>query len=119
MTFVLRWLADEDFDADILRSVLRQLPTLDVVRVQDVVLSGRHDTEVLRWAALEDHVLLTHDLSTMKTYAYERIAADLAMPGVFVVSQALAISQAIEAIILVAECSVQGEWQGQVRHLPL
>lgn len=119
MTLVLRWLADEDFDADILRGVLRQLPTLDIVRVQDVGLSGHHDTEVLGWAAQEDRVLLTHDVSTMKTYAYERITTGLAMPGVFVVSQALAIGQAIEAIILLAECSVQGEWQGQVRHLPL
>jgi hypothetical protein len=119
MTLVLRWLADEDFDADIVRGVLRQLPTLDLVRVQDVGLSGHHDREVLAWAAHEDRVLLTHDISTMKTYAYERIAAGLAMPGVFVVSQALALGQAIEAIIFVAECSVHGEWEGQVRHLPL
>lgn len=100
MTLVLRWLADEDFDADILRGVLRQLPTLDVVRVQDVELSGHHDREVLAWAAQEDRVLLTHDVSTMKTYAYERSAAGLAMPGVFVVSQALAIGRLLRRLSL-------------------
>lgn len=41
------------------------------------------------------------------------------MPGVFVVNQSLAISHAIEAIVLVAECSLHSEWEGQVRFLPL
>lgn len=119
MSVSVRWLADEDFDADIVRGALRLLPTLDIVRVQDVGLSGQHDRVVLAWAAQEGRVLLTHDVSTMKTYAYERSSAGLAMPGVFVVNQALAISQAIEAIVLVATCSLAGEWEGQVCHLPL
>jgi hypothetical protein len=29
------------------------------------------------------------------------------------------IAQAIEDILLLAEYSVQGEWEGQVRYLPL
>jgi hypothetical protein len=31
---------------------------------------------------------------------------------------ALPIAQAIEEILLVAECSTDGEWEGQVRYLP-
>ncbi|HYU17699.1 MAG TPA: hypothetical protein VEQ11_03305 [Chloroflexota bacterium] len=41
------------------------------------------------------------------------------MPGVFVVRQALPIRRAVDEILLVAECSLEGEWEGQVRYLPL
>jgi hypothetical protein len=39
--------------------------------------------------------------------------------GVFEVGQDLPIGQAIEEILLVAECSLEGEWEGQIRFLPL
>ena len=119
MTARLRFLADEDFDNAILRGVLRRQQDVDIVRVQDVGLSGKHDTLVLAWAAKEGRVLLTHDVSTMKTHAYARVAQGLPMPGVFAVSQSLPVAQAIEALLLLAECSLEGEWEGQVRHLPL
>ena len=36
MSVALRFLMDEDFDNDIVRGLLRRLPTLDIVRVQDI-----------------------------------------------------------------------------------
>jgi hypothetical protein len=114
-----RFLADEDFDNDILRGALRRCPQLDIVRVQDVGLSGAKDQLVLEWAAPEGRVLLTHDVSTMTTHAYERVSQGLPMPGVFAVSQSIPIGQAIEEIMLLAECSLEGEWEGQARYLPL
>ena len=41
------------------------------------------------------------------------------MPGIFVVPQTLAISHAIEDLLLIAECSTEGEFEGQVIYLPL
>ena len=41
------------------------------------------------------------------------------MPGVFVVEQEESIGRIIEEIILLAECSLEGEWEGQVNYLPL
>jgi hypothetical protein len=41
------------------------------------------------------------------------------MPGVFAVSQVALIHQVIEDLVLLAECSFLGEWEGQVRYLPL
>lgn len=40
------------------------------------------------------------------------------MPGVFEVSLKVSISGAIDDILLLAECSVEGEWEGQVNYLP-
>jgi hypothetical protein len=106
---MLRLAADEDFNNRILRGLLRRNPDLDIVRVQDAGLRGRGDTEVLEWAATEGRVLLTHDVTTMKQHVDERIAAGLLMPGIFELNQSLPIGQAIEEILLLAECSFEGE----------
>jgi hypothetical protein len=116
---MLRLATDEDFNNRILRGLLRRKPDLDIVRAQDADLIGKTDGEVLDWAAREGRVLLTHDVTTMKQYVDERIAAGLPMPGVFVVSQQIPIAQAIDEIILVAEYSLEDEWQGQITFLPL
>ena len=102
-----------------MRGLWRRKPELDIVRIQDVGLSGADDPTVLEWAAREGRVLLTHDVTTMTRYAYERVRADQPMPGVFEVSRAVPIGLAIEDILLLAECSLEGEWEGQVRYLPL
>ncbi len=115
----LRFLVDEDFDNDILRGVLRRLPALDIVRVQDVGLSGADDPDVLQWAADQHRVLFTHDVSTMMTHAKARITARHTMPGVFAINQDVPVGEAIEAIVILAECSLENEWADQIRFLPL
>ena len=83
--------ADENFNNDIVRGLLRRRPDLDIVRLQDVGLSGADDPSVLEWAAQEGRILLTHDVSTMTRYAYDRIRAGTRMPGIFEVSRDLPI----------------------------
>lgn len=114
-----RFLADENFNNQIVRGVLRQNPSVDIQRVQDVGLSGADDPAVLAWAAQEGRIILTHDVATMIAFAYQRIEAGLSMPGLFEVSRRVPVGLAIEEIILIAECSLEGEWEGQVRFLPL
>jgi hypothetical protein len=92
---------------------------MEVVRVQDVGLSGADDRLVLAWAAHAGRVLLTHDQKTIPTYAYERVMAGLPMPGVFIGDTYLLVQQAIEDIVLLVERSEEHEWEGQVRYLPL
>lgn len=116
---MLRLATDEDFNNRILRGVLRRLPGLDIARVQDANLPEKNDPDVLEWAAREERVLLSHDVATMRKHAYDRVNAGLPMPGLFEVSQELPIGVAIEEILLLAEGSVEGEWEGQVRYLPL
>ncbi len=116
---MVRFLADENFNNQIVRGILRQNPDIDIVRVQDVDLSGADDPTILAWAAQEERIVLTHDVATMTTFAYQRIQAKLSMPGLFEVSRRVSVGLAIEEIILIAECSIEGEWEGQVRFLPL
>jgi hypothetical protein len=116
---MLSFAVDENFNMQIVNGVLRRLPEADVLRVQDAGLEGANDPTVLEWAASEKRVLLTHDVNTLAALAYERIAAGLQMPGVFEVSFRVPIKIAIEDILLLAECSVEGEWEGKVTYLPL
>lgn len=116
---MLRFAADENFNNAILRGLLRRDSDLDIVRVHDVGLSGADDPTVLEWSAQEERILLTHDVTTITRYAYERVRAGKPMPGVFEVGRDVSIGIAIEDIFLIAECSVEGEWEGQVRYLPL
>lgn len=116
---MLRLAADENFNNDIVWGFLRRNPAIDIVRVQDVGLSGVDDPTILEWVAQMQRVLLTHDAKTVTRYAYDRIVAGQAMPGVFEVRRTVPVAVAIEEIVLLAECSIEGEWEGQVRYLPL
>jgi len=41
------------------------------------------------------------------------------MRGVFEVPNTLSIGRAIDDLLLIVECGFEGEWEGQVRYLPL
>jgi hypothetical protein len=116
---MLRLAADENFNHHIVRGLLRRNPDLDILRVQEADLTAADDPEILEWAAQENRILLTHDVTTITRYAYERIRTNKPMPGVFEVGYTVPIGLAIEEILLIAECSLEGEWAGQVRYLPL
>ena len=92
---------------------------IDIARVQDVGLSGSDDPEVLQWAVNQGRVLVTHDVSTLSRHAHNRTAAGLPMPGVFEVGTDASIGRIIEDLLLIVECSREGEREGQVRYLPL
>jgi hypothetical protein len=116
---MLRLLADENFTGALVTGLLRRQRDLDLVRVQDVGLSGVDDPTLLEWAAHHQRVLLTHDAKTITKYANERVAAGKRMPGVFEVPRPFSAGRIIEEILILALCSLDGEWEGQVRYLPL
>lgn len=116
---MIRLTADENLDNDIIRGVVRRNPDVDILRLQDTGLRGADDPAVLEWAAGEGRVLLTHDVATMTRFAYERVADGKQMPGIFEIGTDLPLVRVIEDVLMIAECSLDGEWEGQVRYLPL
>ncbi|NJL40551.1 MAG: DUF5615 family PIN-like protein [Leptolyngbyaceae cyanobacterium SM1_4_3] len=116
---MLKLLADENFDNTIIRGLLRRDPDIDIVRVQDVGLSGKDDPTILQWASQEGRVLLTHDVATITRYAYDRVRQGQLMPGVIEVNVDAAIGRVIEDALLVIECRLEGELDGQIQYLPL
>lgn len=66
---MLRLAADENFNNDIVRALLRRKPDLDLMRIHDVGLRGADDPTRWEWAAQEGRVLLTYDITTITCYA--------------------------------------------------
>lgn len=116
---VISLLTDENFDGDILRGLVRRMPSLDVVRVQDVGLVETPDPTILAWAAAEERILLTHDRDTVPGFVYDRVRSGQPMPGVFLVSDQMPRGQAIEELLLAIECYTADDCKDMVRHFPL
>lgn len=116
---LLRFVADENFNYDIVRGLWRRNPALDIVRAQETEFSGSDDPQLLEWLAQENRILLTHDVRTITRYAYERVRLGLKMPGVFEVKRRAPLGQVIDDILLLAEASHANEWEGQIIYLPL
>ncbi|MDA0836889.1 MAG: DUF5615 family PIN-like protein [Planctomycetota bacterium] len=116
---MLRLLADENFNSSIVRGLILRQNLIDLVRVQDIGLSGAEDSLVLEVAADQDRLLLTHDFKTIPKHAFERIAAGLPMAGAVIGDLYIPTHLAIDDILLLTETSEDGEWHNQVLYLPL
>lgn len=116
---MIRLASDQNFNHDIVRGLLRRLPGLEVRLVQEAGLSQADDPTVLEWAAVEGRILLTHDRATMPNFAYDRVQAGRRMPGVFLVNDRAPVGEVIENLHLLATCSRDDEWEGQVVYVPL
>jgi Domain of unknown function (DUF5615) len=116
----VKWLADENFDNDVIRGILRRAPEIDIIRVQDVLeISGEDDSSMLAWATTNGRAVLTHDLSTMLPARLEHLRrASLCAPIIFV-KDSLPIGAVIEDILLLEACSVESDWVPGVVYLPI
>ena len=111
---MLRLASDADVHGDIIRGLRRRSPDIDLVRVQDALPERTPDPEVLAWAAAQDRVLITNDRNTMVGFAYQRVAAGEPVAGVIATTNDQSIGEAIEDILLIAECMPGEEIKEQV-----
>jgi hypothetical protein len=103
----------------IIRALVRRNPSVDVVRVQDAGLMGVDDRVLLEWAARHNRIILTHDVQTLVGFAWESVAARRPMAGVIVLGRNLRVSEAVEELLLIAECGEPEDWADVVVYLPL
>lgn len=114
----MKWPADECFDNDIIRGLLRRSSDFDLVRAQDVAeAAGRDDETLLAWAGKNDRVVLTHDLATMVPAL--QLQGRAASTAIVVVPDSLPIGQVIEDVLLLDQCSRESDWIPGVIYLPL
>jgi predicted nuclease of predicted toxin-antitoxin system len=111
-------LSDEDFNGNVVAGIRRRYPDADLVRVQEVGLSGRQDPDILAWAAAQGRCLLTNDRRTMVDFAMTRLDEGLPMPGLFVLRPRTSIHDAIEAVAMIALASDPADWAGRVEWIP-
>ena len=116
---MLRLLADENLNANIVRGLRRRVPSLDFMTIQAAGLRGADDRTVLAFAATQDRVLVTQDVNTVTRFAFERVDAGLPMPGVIEVAQGARLGSVIDDLALLVEVSDPGDLEGQVIYVPL
>ena len=116
---MIRLLTDENIDNDIMRGLARRLPQLDFVSVRDVGLAGSPDLVLLKWAANEQRIMLTHDINTMVPDANQPVAQGERMVGVIFVPEQLEIGRAINDLVMVIECSTESDMRDRIERLPL
>lgn len=113
------FLVDQNFNEHIVDGLTRRDSALEFSHVRNVGLAAAPDPVVLEWAAANGMVLLTHDRKTIPRFAYDRVAAGLPMPGVFLVSSEMPVGRAIDELLAAAHCLEPGECEDIVTYFPL
>ncbi|MDZ8027893.1 MAG: DUF5615 family PIN-like protein [Nostoc sp. DedQUE01] len=113
----VRFQADADLKQAIVTGTIRRQANIDFQSAYAALLEGKKDSEVLAIAAQDGRVFVTHDRRTMPVEFGEFIISQTSS-GVLILSQNLAISDAIEALILVWEASTTDEWVNQIMSIP-
>jgi len=114
----IRFQADADFNQNVIRALRRRQPSLDFQTADEPGLRGLDDPEVLAIASREGRILVSHDRHTMPQHFADFLMTQHS-PGVFILSQYLPISQAVEELLIVWEASEAEEWIDTIQSLPL
>jgi hypothetical protein len=101
---------------DGLRHILSEF---DVLRVQDTEIYQAEDTTVLEWAANHSRIILSHDVQTMIGYAYDRVKADLPMPGLIEIRKDCPIGLAIDDLALMIGAGTPEDFDQRVKYIPI
>lgn len=115
----VRFQADANFNALILKGLLRRQPSIDIQSAEAAELSGVPDPEVLALTAQSGRILISHDYHTMPTHFADFLASGQHSPGVMLLHQTLSVAQAIGALLLVWDASEPEEWRDTLTYLPL
>ena len=114
---MVRFQADADLNQVIVSALIRRIPRVDFQTAAVASLDGLDDAAVLGLAAREHRILVTHDSKTMPRHFASFIES--ASPGVIVVPQSLAVSRAVEDLLLIASATSTEDWANRICYLPL
>ncbi len=111
---MVSFLADENLECFIVNQLRERPLKVNIVRAQDVGLAATDDRIILDWAARNERIVVTRDVSTMRTYANERIRSGQAMPGIVAVPNSATVAQVIDVLENMVRFGLEGEWANQV-----
>lgn len=114
----IKFLADENFRRAIVSGVRRREPAVSFMHAFTAGACGQDDAAVLRIAAKQGRILVSHDLRTMPGH-FRQFTIQQPSPGVFLVPQKLAVNAAVEELLIVWAASEAEEWVNRLCYLPL
>ncbi len=114
----IRFLADADLNQAIVSGTSLREAAIDFLSAAEADLEGIHDPDVLDVAARLGRILVSHDVSTMPVHFARFLREGKQSPGVLLVSQAAALGEVVDALVLVWSASSPADWANQIHHLP-
>lgn len=102
----------------IIAGLLRREPSVDFLTARAADIVGLSDQEVLAAAARERRLLISHDRETMPAH-FGRFIPETISAGLLIVSQSMAMREALDEILLVWAASEADEWRNRIGFLPI
>jgi len=102
-------LADENLRRAIVLGLRRREPAASFVQAYEAGLAGKDDLTVLRIAAEQSRILVSHDLRTLPDHFWRFIERQTS-PGVILIPQRLPLRSAIEELLIIWLASEAEEW---------
>jgi hypothetical protein len=119
----IRFQADNDLKNDLKRVIVdatpRREPRIDFQTAQAGRLDDLDDGAVLRLAAAQSRILVSHDKRTMPSALASFVASGNVSPGVLlVIPQSAAVREVVEALILIWADDREDDWRNLVARIP-
>jgi hypothetical protein len=114
----IRYQADADLNQKIVAATVRLAPGIDFRTADAASLAGLDDPSVLKIAARDGRLLVTHDKSTMPNHFVEFIATEQSS-GLLIVPRGLKLAEVAEEPVMIWEASEDSEWINQISYIPL
>lgn len=116
----IRFQADNDLKRIIVDATLRREPRIDFQTALAARLDGLDDEAVLRLAASQSRILISHDKRTMPKALAAFVASGGQSPGVLlVIPQSAPIRDVVETMILIWADDHAKDWENLVFKIPL
>ncbi len=114
----IRFQADENLDQAIVDGVLRREAAIDFRTSREAGLLGATDHVLLQKCALENRLLVSHDIKTMPGH-FAHFIPRQSSPGVLLIPQKVGVRLAIESLLMIWNSYDGSEWQNRICYLPL
>lgn len=116
----IRFQADNDLKRIIVDATLRREPHIDFQTAQAARLDGLDDEAVLRRAASQSRILVSHDKRTMPQALASFVRSGDTSPGVLlVIPQSAPIREIVEALCLIWVDDRANDWKNLIFKIPL
>ena len=116
---MIRFIADENFDGNIIDGLRSKYPHVDLITVQEAGLSGTPDPEILDWATQIDRVVLSRDKSTMKGDAEERLRQNQHVVGLLLTTDRMSRGTIIDQIEIWSRKDLESAFANPIQYLRL
>jgi hypothetical protein len=116
----IRFQADNDLKRIIVDATLRREPRIDFQTVQAARLDGLDDEAVLRLAASQSRILVSHDKRTMPAALASFVVSGGTSPGVLlVIPQNAPIGDVVDTLILIWADDRSNDWTNLLAKIPI